>query len=229
MKVTVLGKYGPFAKEGYGATSSYLVEDNGINLLLDMGAGTLCRLQKMIDVKKIDAIFLSHLHFDHTSDLLTFRYLLECLEHSVTVYVHYEDSEWYRLLLTHPNFKIVNIDEGSEIRVGTLNLRFYFMNHTAPDYAIRIEGSKTFVYTGDTMFTPNIYNAIEGADCMLADCSKPVGFNGPHMTADKAIEIHKKAGIRILATHLNPDYSPEDEFAPYDGIEVVDEMAVYEI
>jgi ribonuclease BN (tRNA processing enzyme) len=229
LKVTVLGKYGPFAKQGQGATSSYLVEDNGTSLLLDMGAGTLSRLASVIDIKKIDGIFLSHLHFDHTSDLLTFRYLLECLEHTLTVYAYYEDSEWYRLLLTHPNFNVVNIDESSQIRLGKLNLRFFLMNHTVEDYAIRIEGSKVFVYTGDTVFTPNIYKAIEGADCLLADCSKPEGFDGPHMTVDKAIEIHKKSGIRILATHMSPDYSPEKDFADYDSIQAVEEMAVYEI
>lgn len=227
MKLTVLGKYGPYEKAGGGMTSSYLLEDNGTTLLMDMGAGTLGRLLEVADVTKIDAVWFSHLHYDHTSDFLTFRYLLEDLKHTITVYAHLDDSDWCRLLFDHPNFNVINVDESSVIQLGSLKLTFFEMKHTVPDYAVRIEGTKTFVYTGDTMYTDTLMTAIDGADCVLADCSKPVGFNGPHMTADKAIEIHKQTGIKIISTHLSPDYSPDEYYKDFDGIEVAQEMKTY--
>ena len=107
MKLTVLGKYGPYGKAGDGCASSYLVENDGEYIVLDMGSGTLARLCDRVDIKKVKHIFISHLHFDHTSDLLPFRYLLEELSQTVNIYTHREDSQWYNILFDHPNFNII--------------------------------------------------------------------------------------------------------------------------
>ena len=222
MELTVLGKYGPYPKAGTGAASGYLVSDGGVNLALDMGSGTLARLQQMTDISRLDGIFISHLHYDHTSDLLPLRYLLEDLDRTLTVYTAYEDSEWFKL-------RVVNVDSSSVIRLGSLTLRFYDMLHTVPCLAVRIEGSKTLVYTGDTMYNDNILAALVGADCALADCSKPDGFNGPHMTVSIAKKLNTETGVRIISTHLSPDYSPEEEYKEFPGISVAEELKTYKI
>lgn len=229
MKLTVIGKYGPYGKAGVGAASSYLVENKGEYIVLDMGPGTLSRLQGAVDVKKIKYIWLSHLHYDHTSDFLAFRYLLEDLDHSVTLLTHKEDSEWYRIVTEHPLIKVQNIEETDIVKTETMTLRFYEMKHTVPCYAIRLEGDKTLVYTGDTLYNDNIPAAVKGADCILADCSKPVGFKGPHMTADIAENLYNDCKIPIIATHLSPDYDPTEDFANCDGITVAEEGKTYEI
>ena len=177
MELTVLGKYGPYPKAGTGAASGYLVSDGGVTLALDMGSGTLARLQQMTDISRLDGIFISHLHYDHTSDLLPLRYLLEDLDRTLTVYTAYDDSEWYKLLFGHPNLKVVNVDSSSVIRLGSLTLRFYDMLHTVPCLAVRIEGSKTLVYTGDTMYNDNILAALVGADCAIVTMT--AGLYGP--------------------------------------------------
>lgn len=229
MKLTVIGKYGPYGKAEIGAASSYLVENCGEYIVLDMGPGTLSRLQGAVDIKKVKYFYLSHLHYDHTSDFLAFRYLLEDLNHRVTLLTHKDDSEWYRLLTDHPLINVQNIDENESFKTQTMTLRFYPMKHTVPCYAIRLEGDKTLVYTGDTMFNENIAVAIKGADCMLADCSKPVGFTGPHMTADIAKMLYNDNNIPIIATHLSPDYDPAKDFENCRGITVAEEGKTYEI
>lgn len=228
MELTILGKYGPYGKAGVGAASGYLVKQNNTTLLLDMGSGVLSRLLDATDISTLSAIYISHLHYDHTSDLLCFRYLLEELNLPMTIYTHYEDNNWYKILFDHPLFNVINIDEHSTITLGDLTLNFYLMNHPINNYAIRISSrDKTLVYTGDTSYCDNIYNAIDGADCVLADCSKPPKFIGGHMTASKAIDIHKKSGVKIIATHLSPDYCPEQLFLSYEGIEVAQEYKTY--
>lgn len=229
MKLTVLGKYGPYPKAGATACSGYIVREKNTALVLDFGSGTLARLQEQMKIEDITAIYISHLHYDHTSDLLPFRYLLEDLNHTVTVYVAKEDTPYYGILFNHPNFKVINIDENSEIKCGDLTLTFYLMDHPVKNYAVKIKGEKTLVYTGDTRYNDNLYNAAKNADAILADCSKPVGFKGPHMTLDKTVEFYNKTKIKIFATHLSPDYSPEKDFAPYEGISVVNELQTYEI
>lgn len=224
----MLGRFGPYPAP-HSAASGYLLQAGGKLLVMDMGAGTLARLCEQVDVREVDAVYISHLHYDHTSDLLPFRYLLEDLNKTVTVYTAREDSDWYRLLFSHPNLRVVDVSPGQTVEFGTAKLSFFEMKHTVRDLAIRIEDGKTLVYTGDTMNNPNIAAAVEGADCLLADCSKPDGFNGPHMTAPEAIALHRATGVRIISTHLSPGYSPDREYAGIDGIEVAREGVTYEI
>ena len=49
-------------------------------------------------------------------------------------------------------------------------------------------------------------------DVVLADCSKPKGFNGPHMTVEDAIRLSKQyPETKIIATHQSADYNPKDD------------------
>ena len=75
MKLTVLGKYGPYPPIN-GATSSYLLQTDSANVLLDLGSGTLARLKEKVGVKDISFIVFSHLHFDHVSDFGVLSYEL---------------------------------------------------------------------------------------------------------------------------------------------------------
>ena len=210
MKLTILGKYGPYGKAGNGCSSSYLVENNDDFLVLDMGCGTLSRLCNAVDIRKVKHIFISHLHYDHTSDLLVFRYLLEELSHTVNIYTHYEESQWYKILFEHPNFNVINIDENTDIDIGSMRLSFLPMKHTVTDYAVIIKGDKTICYTGDTLFNDNVLKCFEESDLVLADCSKPRGFLGPHMNIEDAVNLSKKyPQVKIIATHQSADYNPK--------------------
>ena len=66
MQLTALGIYGPYPKAGDHACSSYLVQTENANIVMDFGSGALTRLLNKIDVNDLDAIVLSHSHFDHT-------------------------------------------------------------------------------------------------------------------------------------------------------------------
>lgn len=227
MELTVLGKYGPYGKAGTGAASGYLVKNQDDYLVMDMGSGTLSRLMGVVDIRQIKHIFISHLHFDHTSDLLPFRYLLEELDHTVNIYTHKEDTPWYKILFDHPNFNVINIDENSEIKIGSMTLSFLKMHHTVTDYAVIIKGEKTFCYTGDTMYNGNIPKCFSLSDYVLADCSKTKGFNGPHMNVENAIELSEKYSAKIIATHLSADFDPTEIFKPYKNIAVAEELKKY--
>ena len=78
MKLTVLGKYGPYPKAG-GATTSYLLECGVKKLLIDAGSGSLSRVQEYCALDELDGIILTHLHSDHCSDMFILRYLRTCL------------------------------------------------------------------------------------------------------------------------------------------------------
>ena len=229
MELTVLGKYGPYPKPG-GAASGYLVSDCGEILLLDMGCGVLSRLLKTVEITRLKHIFISHLHYDHTSDLLPFRYLLEESGHTVNVYVHADNSEWCRLLLNHPNYNVINIDENTEINIGEISLSFRKMSHSSEDYAVIVKGGKTLCYTGDTSYNDNLDYCFAVSDAVLADCSKPESEKSAHMTVCDAKRLAEKySSVKIFATHQSAEYDPAEDLNEYDNIISVEEMKTYTI
>lgn len=229
MKLTVIGKYGPYAKSGNHAASCYLVSGKNTNIVLDMGPGSMSRLTEKIDIEDITAIFISHLHYDHTSDLLAFRYRLEELDRRIKIYSLAQDTPWFHILFDHPLIEHMPVKSGESVYAGEFRLSFYEMKHTVPCLAVRVEGEKTLVYTGDTVYNDNINEAVKGADLILSDTSKPVGFKGPHMNIGNAREFNEKTGIRVISTHLSPGYDPAPGFENYPDIEVAEEGKTYEI
>ena len=78
MKLTVLGRYGPFPAPG-GACSGYLLQSGDISLGLEMGSGSLRNLLRYLPDLNLTAMLVSHLHSDHMSDMLVLRYALQQL------------------------------------------------------------------------------------------------------------------------------------------------------
>jgi ribonuclease Z len=74
LRVTVLGSGNPWVTRGQ-ASASILVEvgnTEGDLLVFDLGSGSLANYASLkLPVNKLNKVFLSHLHADHTSDLLT--------------------------------------------------------------------------------------------------------------------------------------------------------------
>ncbi|RFA23470.1 MBL fold metallo-hydrolase [Subtercola boreus] len=81
MLLTVLGTANPFPVPG-NACSGYLLRSAAAPdarptaLWIDAGSGTLAELQRHIALDELDAVFVSHRHADHTSDLLVASYAL---------------------------------------------------------------------------------------------------------------------------------------------------------
>ena len=76
MRMTVYGNNAT-CPEADGACSCFLIEAEGRRILLDMGNGSLAKLQKDVDLAALDLIAISHLHFDHFGDLFCAKYQLE--------------------------------------------------------------------------------------------------------------------------------------------------------
>lgn len=76
MRMTVYGNNAT-CPEADGACSCFLIEAEGRRILLDMGNGSLAKLQKDVDLAALDLIVISHLHFDHFGDLFCAKYQLE--------------------------------------------------------------------------------------------------------------------------------------------------------
>ena len=229
MKITILGKHGPYVTYSNCATSGYLVEEYHFKMLLDMGSGVLSRLLENTKISELDGIFISHLHFDHTSDLLPFKYCLDSVKKSVTVYTEYSDSDWYKLLFNHPLINVVNVNENTELEIKGKKIKFFRMVHPVPTLAIKIEGKKTFAYTGDTVYNDNLISLLDGCDIAICDCAKPSKFNGPHMNVIDTKKMLDNTDVKkIIVSHFSPTKEDLSEFDNLDRIYMGEELHVYD-
>jgi ribonuclease BN (tRNA processing enzyme) len=70
VELIVLGAYGTWPSAG-GATSGLLVRHEGSSVVLDLGSGTVAKLQEHVGLFEPHAVLISHSHPDHVSDLYT--------------------------------------------------------------------------------------------------------------------------------------------------------------
>ncbi len=213
MKLTILGEYGPFAPAG-GACSSYLLQGKkGGNVLLDLGNGGLAQLQQYLPISEIDAVILTHLHFDHISDLQILGYALSQLKlpKKPALYLP-QTPENLAQLYALPAFDVHPIWDDLEIQIADMKLVFAKMTHPVEAYAVMAEEEGTcFLYSGDTTRNKAIERLAEMADFALLDAGlleAQAGAGAPHMSVGQACEVGRFAG-KIILTHLSPLYTRE--------------------
>ena len=211
MKLHVIGCHGPYPVAG-GCTSGYLVEHGGKALLMDCGAGVMGRLMKLWDPAALEGVLLSHLHFDHASDLLVMRYYLEIVGKTLPVYVPPEDDSPFRALLTAPAFDVRPYP--AQLDIMGLNITTLPVRHPVPCRAIRLwDGEKALVFTGDTNDCGGLSEFARHASVLLADAAfltEEWTDQKPHMSAAGAARLALEAEAQALyLTHLPVKHAPE--------------------
>lgn len=213
MKLTILGNNGPFPAEG-GACSGYLLRSGSgrTNILIDCGTGSLANLSRHIEFPALDAVILSHLHFDHMSDILPMQYALQFKrkENPLAVYTA-RTPEAVRRLLDVPCYKLQDMQD---VQIGEIRFSFLPVRHPVESYAVRAEcDGKIFVYSGDTNTMPGLEDFFRNADLLLADAGLSRAAwneNAPHLSAEHCGMYAKDAHVgRLLLSHLNPCFDPE--------------------
>ncbi len=213
MRITLLGVYGPYPSAG-GACSCYLVEAGDTRILLDMGSGGLSKALQYENFDKIDNIFLSHFHYDHTSDMLPLQYYAESHGNRYNILCPAPETAYAETLLKCRCFTPNFIDDGMELQLGDIKLTFFKVEHTVTSYGVRIsDGTAVIVYSGDTKLNDALLERCKNADLLLLDASRPVGFRGPHMTIEEAKKIKRLYNTKIIVTHLLPEYNPLSDLA----------------
>lgn len=238
MKVTVLGKYGPYPKQG-GATTSYLVECGGKKVLLDAGSGSLSRVQEFCALDDLDLVILTHLHSDHCSDMFILRYALK--GKTIPVFLPRTPEKEYGILHACPCFDTVEISETPDCEIPGTNVKLSFCKtiHPVECYAVKFrEGQDSFVFSGDSRYSGPLTDFCKGTGTFLCDS----GFLSsqedtgalPHMYVREAALTARRAGVkRLLLTHINPVYEEkkllDEAAAVFSPVEIVKELEQYHI
>lgn len=210
MRLTILGMNGPFPA-AQGATSGYLLTGKKTQLALDLGSGTLSRLTALMPPEGLDALLLSHWHFDHCSDVLPLLFRLQaCANQPLPVYAPVDEASAVRqVVASSAAFQLHDIAPGDTVSVGEFTVQIFAARHPVPGVMYRItDGKRTLCYTGDTNTTPDLPAFADHADLLLADGLFPTeSWNEdlPHLAAAQAAELAQTACARqLVITHLNP-------------------------
>ncbi len=209
MRLTVLGRYGPYPRAD-GACSGYLLEEGETRVLLDCGAGTFSRLVSFARPESLDAALISHLHYDHCSDLFVLGYALEqtAKRPPLPVYAPDEPKQTLLPLAQKSVFSLQTIKSGDTLTIGELTIRFHAMAHPVLTLGMEIasESGKRLFYTGDTGEFDGLCALIRGADALLCDAcflDADARAHAPHLTARQAGRIARETGVKTLyLTHL---------------------------
>jgi ribonuclease BN (tRNA processing enzyme) len=248
MHLTVLGSSASCAGPGQACAGHYL-EAGGVRVLFDCGNGVLANLGRLIDPLGLDAVFITHNHPDHYSDLYCLQSMLRYAPQGpvapIALYSAGELFERMQCLLSPRGarefaeaFVPVRLEDGVAIEIGELRVTPFEVVHTAPTFALRAEADGACLcYTSDTSACEQALSAAEGADLLLAEATLPERFKGkaPHMTASEAGILGRDAGAGALAlTHVWPtndrDQMAESASGQFRGpVVVVKEFDEFEI
>jgi ribonuclease BN (tRNA processing enzyme) len=244
MKLIVLGNNGPFPGAD-GACTGFLLKDDNTNILIDCGSGVISRLQKYCSLEELDAIVLSHLHSDHSSDMYVLRYamqaklMLKTIDNPIDVYTPATPENYYKELDFKGAFNLHEINEEKQLHIKGFKFTFYRTVHPVECYGMRVEkGGKVFAYSADTTYSDNIIKLAVDADLFLCEANATENIrktsNPPHLSVKEACDIARKAKAKkLLLTHFWFEEPREnyigDTVGEFSNVEISEELREYEI
>jgi ribonuclease BN (tRNA processing enzyme) len=232
MQLVVLGS-GTSVPHPSRAASGYWLDtgNDGSKLLLDAGSDTLHRLaQEQLDWPNLDAIWISHYHWDHMAGLPPLLFGMKWAPQTQTrtkplrIYGGPGLGQVLEAINTANNFQlrdqkfpveIKEVDSGEEFQcVSELSARTLSTPHTPESSAIRLteRNNRSLVYTSDTGFSEDLISFSQDTSVLLMECSfrknKPVET---HLELSDAMEIAQRAAPKVLVlTHLYPEWDQVD-------------------
>ena len=234
VKVTVLGRYGPFPAAG-GACSGYLINASGSYVLLDCGAGVLSRLAVYIAPESLSALILSHLHSDHISDVSVLRYALDLAserrDDALPVWVPLEPKDQLGQLLYRDHLVLHEPLCGQAVKIGALKATPVAVKHSIPTFGWRIsDGAKTLAYSADSENCESLVELAREADLFLCEATyideRLRQGEEPSVRPSGRTDCCRAGVKRLLLTHLCPLEDPDLLLAEAQKVFPAAELAV---
>jgi ribonuclease Z len=179
--------------------NSQVISGGDVNILVDAGWGATIRLfQANMPPQRIDAVFITHLHSDHTTDLADFLVMgwVGGRQQAVPIYgpegtartvAGYEqalekDADYRfahhgeKLPPTGPKGVVTEITAGVEpvevATIGDITVKAFEVDHrpVMPAFGYRFErAGKSIVISGDTNTCPGLLRGSQEADILVCD------------------------------------------------------------
>ncbi len=208
--------------------ASYFVRTPDASLLLDCGSGAAGSLANAGgSLQTLAGVALSHLHPDHTGDLVTLLFALVNPAHppreqpffiwgppGVSALMQALRGVYGRWI-EPPGCEVtvVELSPGEPLVLGSLRLTPLSAEHTEHCFSFRAEtGHGSFCYSGDTGPCAGLRQAARGVDLLVCECSvmEEEEITG-HMKASEVGDLARDSGCReVVLTHLYPHIEAAD-------------------
>jgi len=232
--ITVLGK-SPAWQDAAGACSGYLVQADGLTLLLDCGCGVFGKLRTVCDYTDVDVVLISHLHADHMLDLVPYASALTYAprQQPVPVGGHPGTENPARPRLIAPTgaaeafarlaaatgmreghianaFELEEYESDETFDLGPLDVRFQRVPHFITTNAVELrEGDRRFTFGADCAPNDELCEFARDTTLLLIEATLPrPEREGPrgHLTPGEAGEHGRRAGARrLVITHFSDE------------------------
>lgn len=225
LRLTVLGSATPYPSAD-NPCSGYLVTSDDTRIWVDAGTGTLGPLQRHVRLDELDAIWISHMHADHSADLLTAYYgaLYADIILAAPIPLYGPAGIADRLAGFLSNtparspiesaFAVTELHDGHQATVGSLRLTSRAVAHGIPAFAVRIEtAGSSLVYSGDTAPCDGLRELAQGCDVLLceAESAQPSAEDEQvhHTPEDTGSTASEARASRLIVTHVGRFLTPE--------------------
>lgn len=222
LSLTVLGTASPCPGPDRPC-SGYLLRGGGAEIWVDAGPGTFAELQRHTDPTRLTAIWISHLHADHSADLLSAAYSYafggRTLPAPVPVYAPEDCAQRLAGFFGRSDtwflggvFDFRPLYDGHAVRHWNLRLATRAVAHDTEAYGLRAECQGSVVaYSGDSGPCDALADLALGADVFLCEADADRHREGEqqvHLTPEDA-GAYAKGARELLLTHLGPTLIPE--------------------
>ncbi|RKZ16808.1 hypothetical protein DRQ53_05370 [bacterium] len=217
MQVRILGS-GTLVPEAGRATSGLLVRGRGQEIPIDLGRGVLMRMAEAgLEPLELDHFFLTHLHADHSSELVSLLFALPRARRSkAPVHVYGPPGLGDltdRIFAAWPSMDSAQALEIVESTGGILldaALRLsarpvHHGQHAALGFRVEDTASgRSMAFTGDSTAGPELLALARGVDLLVAECGDGLEPRGRgHLDAAALVELARTAGVgRVVVTHV---------------------------
>lgn len=182
-----------------------------------------------LDLDRISAVAVSHLHADHCCGLEDVGfYSAIALGRRAKLLMHPDVSArvWSGLLAAGMEFsqhepgkppeqrklddffELIDLDEHAPVPVGTFAVECRRTIHGVPTTALRIQaGERLLGFSADTAHDPTLINWLAPCHLIVHEATTP-GHPGLHTPCEKLAELPAELRARMRLTHLPDDFDP---------------------